>query len=145
MLLDVSCVTLLLTRSTKVRLTSEPSTFQAKTVVAPLDRVKILFQASNPEYQKYAGGSCSELVRLTLTRSLCPNFEGTWSGAFRAGTHIYKDSGVLGLFQGHSATLLRIFQYAAVKFMAYDQVHDVRPQFSLPRFLAQVDFSSLSC
>jgi len=76
----------------------------AKTVVAPLDRVKILFQASNPEFQKYAG---------------------TWSGAFRAGTQIYKDSGVLGLFQGHSATLLRIFPYAAIKFMAYDQVHDV--------------------
>jgi hypothetical protein len=36
---------------------------QAKTVVAPLDRVKILFQASNPEYQKYAGASCPELVR----------------------------------------------------------------------------------
>ncbi|KAH9992229.1 mitochondrial carrier domain-containing protein [Russula compacta] len=76
----------------------------AKTVVAPLDRVKILFQASNPEYQKYAG---------------------TWSGALRAGTQIYRDSGVLGLFQGHSATLLRIFPYAAVKFMAYDQVHDL--------------------
>jgi len=76
----------------------------AKTVVAPLDRVKILFQASNPEYQKYAG---------------------TWSGAFHAGTQIYKESGVLGLFQGHSATLLRIFPYAAVKFMAYDQVHDL--------------------
>ncbi|KAI0260424.1 mitochondrial carrier domain-containing protein [Gloeopeniophorella convolvens] len=75
----------------------------AKTVVAPLDRVKILFQASNPEYQKYAG---------------------TWSGAFRAGAQIYKDAGLLGLFQGHSATLLRIFPYAAVKFVAYDQVHD---------------------
>ncbi|KAI0289739.1 mitochondrial carrier domain-containing protein [Russula brevipes] len=76
----------------------------AKTVVAPLDRVKILFQASNPEYQKYAG---------------------SWSGAFSAGRQIYNDSGVLGLFQGHSATLLRIFPYAAIKFMAYDQVHDL--------------------
>jgi len=76
----------------------------AKTVVAPLDRVKILFQASNPEYQKYAG---------------------TWSGAFRAGAQIYKDSGTLGLFQGHSATLLRIFPYAAIKFLAYDEVRNI--------------------
>jgi solute carrier family 25 protein 16 len=76
----------------------------AKTVVAPLDRVKILFQASNPEYQKYAG---------------------TWSGAFRAGAQIYKDSGTLGLFQGHSATLLRIFPYAAIKFLAYDEVRNL--------------------
>ncbi|TDL19945.1 mitochondrial carrier [Rickenella mellea] len=74
----------------------------AKTVVAPLDRVKILFQASNPDFQKYAG---------------------TWSGAFRAGAEIYKQNGVRGLFQGHSATLLRVFPYAAIKFMAYDQVH----------------------
>ncbi|KAH8985749.1 mitochondrial carrier [Lactarius hatsudake] len=76
----------------------------AKTVVAPLDRVKILFQASNPEYHKYAG---------------------TWSGAFRAGAQIYKDSGTLGLFQGHSATLLRIFPYAAIKFLAYDEMHNL--------------------
>ncbi|KAI0073157.1 mitochondrial carrier [Panus rudis PR-1116 ss-1] len=92
----------------------------AKTVVAPLDRVKILFQASNPEFHKYAG---------------------TWSGAFRAGAQIYRDSGVLGLFQGHSATLLRIFPYAAIKFMAYDQIeHILMPtpekQTNVRRFVA---------
>ncbi|KAN0132415.1 cytochrome P450 monooxygenase CYP52X1 [Lactarius tabidus] len=57
----------------------------AKTVVAQLDRVKMLFQASNPVYQKYAG---------------------TWSGAFHAGAQIYKDSGTLELFQGHSISML---------------------------------------
>ncbi len=51
--------------------------------------------------------------------------EGSWSGAFRAGTRIYLESGVRGLFQGHSATLLRIFPYAAIKFMAYDEIHYV--------------------
>ena len=103
---------------------------QAKTVVAPLDRVKILFQASNPEFQKYAGASCALLLFFRPV-ILTPHLSGTWSGAYRAGTQIYKDSGVLGLFQGHSATLLRIFPYSAVKFMAYDQVHDVRLPSSL--------------
>ncbi|KAI5117374.1 hypothetical protein M0805_004364 [Coniferiporia weirii] len=74
----------------------------AKTVVAPLDRVKILFQTSNPDFRKYAG---------------------TWSGAYRAGVEIYQQNGTRGLLQGHSATLLRIFPYAAIKYMLYDQVH----------------------
>jgi len=51
--------------------------------------------------------------------------KGSWSGALRAGKEIYKDGGFRGLFQGHSATLLRVFPYAAIKFMAYDQVHYV--------------------
>ncbi|EIN06487.1 mitochondrial carrier [Punctularia strigosozonata HHB-11173 SS5] len=76
----------------------------AKTVIAPLDRVKILFQTSNPDFQRYAG---------------------TWSGVFRAGKVIYNEQGVRGLLQGHSATLARVFPYAAIKFMAYDQVHHV--------------------
>lgn len=40
-----------------------------------------------------------------------------------AGRKIVVQQGVLGLFQGHSATLLRIFPYAAVKYMAYDFMH----------------------
>ncbi|KAJ1307200.1 hypothetical protein OPQ81_001315 [Rhizoctonia solani] len=74
----------------------------AKTAVAPLDRVKILFQTSNPNFQKYSG---------------------TWTGAFRAIRDINQANGLAGLFQGHSATLLRVFPYAAIKFLAYDRVH----------------------
>ncbi|GAA5863762.1 hypothetical protein JCM3774_001150 [Rhodotorula dairenensis] len=76
----------------------------AKTSVAPLDRVKILFQTRSPDYQKYAG---------------------TWTGVFRASKDIYAETGIRGLLQGHSATLIRIFPYAAIKFMAYDQIHSM--------------------
>jgi len=92
----------------------------AKTVVAPLDRVKILFQASNPQFLKYAG---------------------TWTGVFRATQEIYSQAGVRGLYQGHSATLLRVFPYAAIKFMAYSKFrHYLMPtrdqETNLRRFLA---------
>ena len=60
-----------------------------------------------------------------LTWKILINVIGSWSGAFRAGLEIYRDGGFRGLFQGHSATLLRVFPYAAIKFMAYDQVHYV--------------------
>ncbi|KAJ2770245.1 coenzyme A transporter [Coemansia nantahalensis] len=73
----------------------------AKTVVAPLDRVKILFQTHNARYAKFAG---------------------THFGLFKAGAAIYRDYGIRGLFQGHSMQLARIFPYAAVKFMTYEQL-----------------------
>ncbi|KAG9240951.1 mitochondrial carrier protein LEU5 [Calycina marina] len=73
----------------------------AKTIVAPLDRVKILFQASNPQFAKYTG---------------------SWFGVVTAMKDIYKADGVRGLYRGHSATILRIFPYAAIKFLAYEQI-----------------------
>jgi len=76
----------------------------AKTLVAPLDRVKILFQASNPRFAKYTG---------------------SWFGVVTAMKDIYREDGVRGLFRGHSATLLRIFPYAAIKFLAYEQIRAV--------------------
>jgi solute carrier family 25 protein 16 len=70
-------------------------------VVAPLDRVKILFQASNPQFAKYTG---------------------SWFGLVSAIRDIKRHEGPRGLFKGHSATLLRIFPYAAIKFLAYEQI-----------------------
>lgn len=66
--------------------------------------MKILFQAQNPEFQKYSGH---------------------WLGVFRAAREIVKEQGPMALMKGHSATLLRIFPYAAIKYMAYDKLHFV--------------------
>ena len=92
----------------------------AKTVVAPLDRVKILFQANNPQFQKYTG---------------------SWAGAIRAIRDIYQRDGGRGLFRGHSATLFRIFPYGGIKFLAYEQIrgiviHGKEQETPVRRFLA---------
>jgi len=76
----------------------------AKTAIAPLDRVKILFQTSNPQYSHHIG---------------------SFWGVFRAAREIKDQFGLRGLFQGHLATLIRIFPYAAIKFMAFEQYKNV--------------------
>jgi solute carrier family 25 protein 16 len=73
-------------------------------VVAPLDRVKILFQANSPQFAKYTG---------------------SWFGVSVAVKDIYRQEGIPGLYRGHSATLLRIFPYAGIKFLAYEQIRSV--------------------
>ncbi|KAJ2752414.1 coenzyme A transporter [Coemansia sp. BCRC 34490] len=73
----------------------------AKTVVAPLDRVKILFQTHNTKFARYAG---------------------THFGLFKASAEIYREYGIRGLYQGHSMQLARIFPYAAIKYMSYEQL-----------------------
>lgn len=40
-------------------------------------------------------------------------------------SEIYRQDGVSGLFRGHSATVLRIFPYAGIKFLAYEQIRSV--------------------
>jgi solute carrier family 25 (mitochondrial carrier protein), member 16 len=73
----------------------------AKTVVAPLDRVKILFQTFHSGYIRY---------------------HGSFLGFFNALEGIRKVDGMKGLFRGHSVTLLRVFPYAGIKFAVYEQV-----------------------
>jgi solute carrier family 25 (mitochondrial carrier protein), member 16 len=46
-------------------------------------------------------------------------------GVFKASKEIYSSNGIRGLFQGHSATLMRILPYAAIKFVAYEQIRHV--------------------
>ena len=38
---------------------------------------------------------------------------------------IYTNEGAVGLYRGHSATILRIFPYAAIKFLAYEQLRAI--------------------
>ncbi|KAG5559227.1 hypothetical protein RHGRI_008957 [Rhododendron griersonianum] len=67
----------------------------AKTVVAPLERVKILFQTRRAEFQSIGLlGSCKKIVRT---------------------------EGVLGFYRGNGASVARIVPYAALHYMAYEQ------------------------
>ena len=71
----------------------------AKTATAPLDRVKILFQGSNPNFHR---------------------FTQTWSGPFLAVWWIYQQQGLRACYKGHAATLARIFPYAALNFYCFE-------------------------
>uniref|UniRef100_A0A8H7KA86 Mitochondrial thiamine pyrophosphate carrier 1 n=1 Tax=Bionectria ochroleuca TaxID=29856 RepID=A0A8H7KA86_BIOOC len=72
----------------------------AKTVVAPLDRIKILFQTSHSQFIHHAT---------------------SWRGLLGAAQDIRQLQGIRALFQGHSATLLRVFPFSGTNFLAYEQ------------------------
>lgn len=73
----------------------------AKTVVAPFDRVKIHFQVQSPSFQGYWGRLLGIFDALALT---------------------YTKRGLQGLFDGHSATMLRVGPYAALNFFFYEKL-----------------------
>lgn len=67
---------------------------------------------------------------------------------FKAARDIVKHTGSRGLFQGHSVTLIRIFPYAAIKFVAYEQYKAVSinavicypaPEMTQPLFSISLD------
>ncbi|KAH6779062.1 Mitochondrial substrate carrier family protein [Perilla frutescens var. hirtella] len=67
----------------------------AKTVVAPLERVKILFQTRRAEFQSL--------------------------GLLGSFSKIAKTEGVLGFYRGNGASVARIVPYAALHYMAYEE------------------------
>lgn len=67
----------------------------SKTAVAPLERVKILYQIKHGNFQSM--------------------------GLFRSLSCIAKSEGLRGLYKGNGASVLRIVPYAALHFSAYEQ------------------------
>jgi len=66
----------------------------AKSVVAPLDRIKIMYQVSD--------------VKFHLRRVPSVVLE------------IIHQEGIRALWRGHTATILRVFPYAGIQFMTFD-------------------------
>jgi len=56
-----------------------------------------------------------------LSGKLNSYFEGQLSGVFRAIRGIYHQYGFFELYRGHLATLARVFPYASINFMAFEQ------------------------
>ena len=68
----------------------------AKSVVAPLDRIKILFQVSSAEFH---------------IKSL-PNVI----------KNIINNEGLSALWKGNTATMIRVFPYSGIQFMVFDRI-----------------------
>lgn len=72
----------------------------AKTIIAPGDRVKILYQV-NPDR------------KFSLT------------SAMRTANKIVQHSGVVGLWRGNGATLLRVIPHSAISYMTYERYQTI--------------------
>jgi solute carrier family 25 protein 42 len=62
----------------------------------------------------------------------------SYRNALRTALTIYQNSGLLGLWRGHGATLMRVIPYSATSFMTYDRYASlvtaiVKGQLYLPR------------
>lgn len=91
----------------------------AKTTTAPLDRLKILLQVGHTHYKHY--------------------------GIFRGFCAIHQREGILGYYKGNGAMMVRIFPYAAIQFMSYEQYKRLlRPYFNAKTHTSKLAAGSLT-
>jgi solute carrier family 25 protein 42 len=72
----------------------------SKTVTAPIDRVKILYQVNT-------------------------NRRFTPLNAMKTARTILRDSGVSGLWRGNGAAMYRVIPYSAISFATFDRFHNI--------------------
>jgi hypothetical protein len=68
----------------------------AKSFVAPIDRIKILYQVSSAEFH------LRNLPRVAY--------------------NIVRDEGLSALWKGNTATMIRVFPYSGIQFMVFDRI-----------------------
>lgn len=86
----------------------------SRTAVAPLERLKILFQVQDYlNHGKAAVGSGKPTGATTAVS--VPKYNGVWSSLRRIGA----EEGFRGYFRGNGANCARVFPYTAIQFAAY--------------------------
>jgi solute carrier family 25 protein 42 len=89
--------------STELLVSGAISGALAKSAIAPMDRVKILFQTN-------------------------PNRRFTITSAVGMARNIYSQSGLKSFWRGHTATLMRVVPYSATNFFVFDRTrHFLEP------------------
>ncbi|KAG0096784.1 hypothetical protein BGZ93_003982 [Podila epicladia] len=100
----------------------------AKSAIAPLDRVKILFQASNPQFEKYA-----DLIRVRLAYEtkatpyvgLVKKIYNEPAGRNRpARMRWLPEMKVANFYRGFLCTVMGMIPYAGVSFFTHDVMQE---------------------
>ena len=125
----------------------------SRTAIAPVERVKILFQISkagnNPAHVGAAAADVAMLPAHFSRRRRCdaprplrdhPASAGRpksapgaapSAGYWRFVPLIYKEEGILAFWRGNTAAVIRVVPYMSITFLAYEE-YKARPKFEPP-------------
>ncbi|KAG7238997.1 hypothetical protein INR49_030262 [Caranx melampygus] len=110
----------------------------AKTVIAPLDRTKIIFQGKTGTKTSFI------IYNIQINSHILSSKRFSAKEAFRLIYCTYMKDGLLSLWRGNSATMVRVMPYAAIQFCSHEQYKKLLGSYfgyqgnttSFPRFLA---------